>query len=182
MIRLDRFLTRRTLKKKEAKGVVGFTKGLFSSLTGRKEDLAPTEEEQFNALVELTHLMANLSLSTEVTLPFLKQILKNNEPSYQYLKDILINKRDREQRQKIISNDKLKSMDLKKILEGPLALRAVSCITIIAQKGFLDLESLPLRLICTSLKNLHLDIYYRMPVNVGKKWKWLSNPGDGKKS
>lgn len=125
--------------------------------------------------------MANLSLSTEVTLPFLKQIVKNNEPSYQYLKDILISKRDREQRQKIISNDKLKSMQLKKVLEGPLTLRAATCISIVAQKGFLDLESLPLRLICKGLKNLHLHIYYRMPVSVGKKWKWLCHPIKGQK-
>lgn len=43
LARISSFLMRRGLKKKENKGVMGFTKGLFSSLTGRKEDIEPTE-------------------------------------------------------------------------------------------------------------------------------------------
>lgn len=34
--KMSNFLVRRGLKKKETKGVMGFTKGLLSTLTGRK--------------------------------------------------------------------------------------------------------------------------------------------------
>jgi hypothetical protein len=41
--------------------------------------------------------MGNLSLPSEITLPFLKNTLKNSgETSYQYLKDIVQGRRDRE--------------------------------------------------------------------------------------
>jgi hypothetical protein len=48
--------------------------------------------------------MANLCLPSEVTLPLLKNILKNSsEASYHYLKDIIQGRRDREERQKLVS-------------------------------------------------------------------------------
>lgn len=47
--------------------------------------------------------MANLSLSPEIALPFLKTALRNSgEASYQYLKDIMQGRRDREERQKLL--------------------------------------------------------------------------------
>ena len=100
--RLIKHLTTKN-RRRESKGVIGFTKGLFSSLAGKKEETGPSEDERFNAITELTHIMANLCLPTEVTLPFLRNCLKDNEQSYLYLKDILLSKRDREQRQKLFS-------------------------------------------------------------------------------
>jgi hypothetical protein len=95
--RLLKYLVRKSKRRTEPKGVVGFTKGLLSSLTGKKDEGLSSEEEQFNSLVELTHIMANLSLSPEIALPFLKNTLKNSgEASYQYLKDIMQGRRDRE--------------------------------------------------------------------------------------
>jgi hypothetical protein len=48
--RLFKYLVKKGQKKRsEGKGVVSFTKGLFSTLTGKKDD--SNEEEEFNALV-----------------------------------------------------------------------------------------------------------------------------------
>ena len=57
-------------------------------------------------MVELTHIMANLSLPTDIIFSFLKNALKNSgETSYQYLKDIVQGRRDREERQKVIHDE-----------------------------------------------------------------------------
>ena len=61
--------------------------------------------------------MGNMALSAEVVLPFLKKTLKHNEPSYQYLKDIILSKRDRDQRHRLSIENK-RTAKIKGLLEG----------------------------------------------------------------
>ena len=61
--------------------------------------------------------MSKLALPTEVVLPYLKHAVKENESSYQYLKDMLLSKRDREQRQKILLAENTRVKSLKHLIE-----------------------------------------------------------------
>jgi hypothetical protein len=124
--------------------------------------------------------MANLSLPTEVALPFLRHELKNNEPSYHYLKDIVLSKRDREQRQKLLPSQDSKSNHFKTLLAGPQSDQFVFCLRLTASRGMLGYEDLHLRLVCKGLKTVNLDIVYRLPVSLERKWKSLCNPKLGK--
>ena len=66
----------------------------------------------------MTHQMASLCLPTELTLPILRNSLKNNESSYNYLKDILLSKRDREQRNKLLPNKQTFEEEYKILMKG----------------------------------------------------------------
>lgn len=183
LLRLLRFLIRKGQKKRnEPKGVVGFTKGLFSTLTGRKEESQSSEEDQFNALVELTHLMANLSLPTDIVLPFLKHQLRHSETSYLYLKDILQGRRDREERQKLLLEEGYYARNQRELRETLAQGRqAAVSLRITAQRGFLTLDERWLRLCCRELRSVHLEIVYRLPVAPSQQWSWICDPSPARR-
>lgn len=54
--------------------------------------------------------MANLLVPNEISIPFIKQLIGNNENSrsFEYLKGILLAKKDQEQRQKIFYRTEIK--------------------------------------------------------------------------
>ena len=110
--------------------------------------------------------MANMSLSTEISLPYLRQALIDNESSYQYLKNILQDRRDREQRQDL-QGQKTKSANILSAMASSTSIQAVTCIAIVGEQGFFDLDGLSLRLVCKQLKLIHLDIIHRLPYNIG---------------
>jgi hypothetical protein len=91
------------------------TKGFFAVVTGKKDPVL-NEDEQFSCLQEFCNIMSNLSVPTEISLPFIKEILgSENQPSFEYLKSIILSKKDVVQRQKIFYKTEIKEKSEKEI-------------------------------------------------------------------
>lgn len=78
-------------------------------MKGKKEQIL-TEDEQFSCLTEMTQMMANLLVASDIAIPFIKSLLGKgeNSRSFDYLKTILLQKKDIQERQKIFYQTEIK--------------------------------------------------------------------------
>lgn len=63
----------------------------------------------FNCLEELIKIIANFSVPNEIVLPFIKETIgAAHQSSYEYLKGIILNKKDVEERQSLFYRKEIK--------------------------------------------------------------------------
>lgn len=102
---------RKATKKKintEPKGALNIAKGFLASF-GRNKAPALNEDEQYNCLQEMIVLIANFSVPNEVILPFIKEAVGSvHQGSYEYLKSIILLKKDVEERQSLFYRREIK--------------------------------------------------------------------------
>ena len=157
----------------ESKGVVGnFLKGFGAVMTRKKEPIL-TDEENFNCLTEMTQIMANLLTPSEVAIPFIKSLLGKNENSrsFEYLKTILLEKKDQQERQKIFFRTEIKGKkeeEMRKAFEQKKV--AEFGIMVAAKRGSFGKDDLSLRLVTSGHKNIHREIISRLDMPINEKW------------
>lgn len=88
-------------KKLEEKGALQRAKGILAAFSRSKAPVL-NEEEQYNCLQELVGLVTHFSVPNEIVLPFLRESLgRSHQDAYDYLKGLILNKKDAEERQNI---------------------------------------------------------------------------------
>ena len=117
-------------------------------------------------------IMSNFSIPNEIILPFIKETLGNSHiSSYEYLKNIILSKKDIEERRSLFYKKEIKE---KKEVEMKIAKENKSVgqyvINIVAEHGYFGMEELDYRTLCKKLRNIHLEILPRLRLPTEKKW------------
>jgi hypothetical protein len=117
-------------------------------------------------------IMSNFSVPNEVILPFIKETLGNShQSSYEYLKNIILAKKDVEERRSLFYKKEIKEKKeelMKKAIENKRMGEYV--LKIVAEHGYFGMEELEYRTICKDLRNIHQEILARLDIPTEKKW------------